>query len=77
MTVLSSDAEISASGVLVESAVVSVVELRLIRPVQDLIRVVSESPFLPQFARILQNKSKLAAVPHFIDIQRNRCDLVV
>ena len=33
MTVLSSDAEISASGVLVESAVVSVVELRLIRTV--------------------------------------------
>ena len=51
MTVLSSDAEISASGVLVESAVMSVVELRLIRPVQDLIRVVSENPemlFLPQ-----------------------------
>ena len=73
MTVLSSDAEISASGVLVESAV----ELRLVRPVQDLIRVVSESPFLPQSHSILQNKSESAAVPHFIDIQCNKCDLVV
>ena len=52
----------------VESPVVSAVEQRLMRPVQDVIRVVSKGRFFLNPARILQNKSKLAAVPHSIDI---------